>query len=93
MFGYARPTRPPILIRGRGAGDLARGSHALTRRLADMRKDGTLPWLRPDGKSQVSVEYDQGARGKIHTVVVSDPDGGRERGLSGGDPGTDPVRT
>ena len=47
-------------------------AHNLSRALAEKRKDGTLPWLRPDGKSQVSVQY--GADGKperIDTVVVS----------------------
>ncbi|GAC1436464.1 MAG: methionine adenosyltransferase [Chloroflexota bacterium] len=47
-------------------------SHALTRRLAAVRKDGTLPYLRPDGKSQVTVEYDQSGRPvRVDTVVVS----------------------
>lgn len=46
-------------------------AHQLTRRLSDLRKDGTLPWLRPDGKAQVSVEYVDGKPNKIKTVVVS----------------------
>ncbi|MBW3660334.1 MAG: methionine adenosyltransferase [Gemmatimonadetes bacterium] len=46
-------------------------AHALTRRLAAKRKDGTLPWVRPDGKSQVTVEYDGGEPKEIKTVVVS----------------------
>ncbi|MGC4121953.1 MAG: methionine adenosyltransferase [Myxococcales bacterium] len=46
-------------------------SHALTRRLTDMRKKGKLPFLRPDGKSQVSVEYVDGKVARIDTVVVS----------------------
>jgi len=65
MFGYATDETEelmplPISI-----------AHALTRRLAEKRKDGTLPWVRPDGKSQVSVEYDQGQAREIRTVVVS----------------------
>ena len=39
-------------------------AHRLTRRLAEVRKDGTLPWLRPDGKSQVTVEYRFGVPGR-----------------------------
>ncbi len=46
-------------------------AHRLTRALADRRKDGTLPWLRPDGKSQVSVVYDQGRPVAVDTVVIS----------------------
>jgi S-adenosylmethionine synthetase len=46
-------------------------AHQLTRRLAEVRKDGTLPWLRPDGKSQVTVEYSFGKPKRVHTVLVS----------------------
>jgi S-adenosylmethionine synthetase len=46
-------------------------AHKLTRRLAELRKDGTLPWLRPDGKSQVTVEYSHGKPKRIDTVLVS----------------------
>ena len=46
-------------------------AHRLTRALADRRKDGTLPWLRPDGKSQVSVVYEQGRPVSVDTVVIS----------------------
>jgi len=46
-------------------------AHKLSRRLAELRKDGTLPWLRPDGKSQVTVEYSQGKPKRIDTVLVS----------------------
>ncbi|MFN2119980.1 MAG: S-adenosylmethionine synthetase N-terminal domain-containing protein, partial [Anaerolineales bacterium] len=46
-------------------------AHKLSRRLAELRKDGTLPWLRPDGKSQVTVEYSHGRPKRIDTVLVS----------------------
>jgi S-adenosylmethionine synthetase len=46
-------------------------AHRLARRLAQARQDATLPWLRPDGKSQVTVEYAQGRPKRIEAVVVS----------------------
>jgi S-adenosylmethionine synthetase len=46
-------------------------AHRLARRLAQMRKDGSLPFLRPDGKTQVTVEYDHGVPKRIEAVVVS----------------------
>jgi S-adenosylmethionine synthetase len=46
-------------------------AHKLTHALADRRKDGTLPWLRPDGKSQVSVVYEDGRPVEVDTVVIS----------------------
>jgi S-adenosylmethionine synthetase len=52
-------------------------AHAVTRRLADVRKSGRLHWLRPDGKSQVTVEYENDRPVRVDTVVVStqhDPD-------------------
>ncbi|MXZ45546.1 MAG: methionine adenosyltransferase [Chloroflexi bacterium] len=52
-------------------------AHRLTRRLAQLRKAGTLPYLRPDGKSQVTVEYEHGRPKRIAALVVStqhDPD-------------------
>ena len=52
-------------------------AHRLTRRLAELRKDGTLPYLRPDGKSQVTIEYEHGRPKRIAALVVStqhDPD-------------------
>jgi S-adenosylmethionine synthetase len=66
MFGYAcRETRTllplPIYL-----------AHQLTNRLAQVRRRGTLKWLRPDGKSQVTVEYDEKGRpARVHTVVIS----------------------
>jgi S-adenosylmethionine synthetase len=46
-------------------------AHNLTRRLTEVRRDGTLPWVRPDGKSQVTVEYSYGKPKRIHTVLIS----------------------
>ncbi|MSQ24805.1 MAG: methionine adenosyltransferase [Dehalococcoidia bacterium] len=46
-------------------------SHRLTQRLAELRKNRTLPYLRPDGKSQVTIEYSYGKPKRVHTVVVS----------------------
>ncbi len=46
-------------------------SHKLCRRLSEVRKNGTLPWLRPDGKSQVTVEYHYGKPARVDTVLVS----------------------
>lgn len=46
-------------------------AHALTRRLAEVRKEGTIPWLGPDGKSQVTVEYRDGKPFRVHTVVLA----------------------
>ncbi|MDQ4076316.1 MAG: methionine adenosyltransferase [Chloroflexota bacterium] len=46
-------------------------AHKLTRRLAEVRKNGTLPWLRPDGKSQVTIEYSYGNPKRVDTVLIS----------------------
>ena len=46
-------------------------AHGLTRRLSHVRRDGTLPWLRPDGKSQVTVEYERGVPKRVDAVVIA----------------------
>jgi len=65
MFGYACSETPvlmpmPIYY-----------AHRVTRRLAEARKSGVLDFLRPDGKSQVTVEYENGTPRRVHTVVVA----------------------
>jgi len=65
MFGYASDETEelmplPIVL-----------AHRITRRLAQMRKEGRLTWLRPDGKAQVTVVYEDGRPKEVETVVVS----------------------
>jgi S-adenosylmethionine synthetase len=66
MFGFACDETPELMPAP------IQYAHGVSRRLAAMRKDGTLKWARPDGKSQVTVEYDEaGVPIHIDTVVVS----------------------
>ena len=65
MFGYAVDETPQLMTLPIWL------SHRLMERQAQLRKDGRLPWLRPDAKSQVTVQYVDGKPYKIDTVVVS----------------------
>ena len=46
-------------------------SHQLTKRLSIARKEGIVPYLKPDGKAQVTVEYSHGKPKRVHTIIVS----------------------
>src|SRR3989338_129338 len=65
MFGYASDETPELM-----PAPIA-FAHRVTRRLAQARKSGEIKYLRPDGKSQVTVEYENGSVKRIHTVLVS----------------------
>ena len=65
MFGYATDETPELMPMP------IQLAHRITKRLAECRHDGSLPWLRPDGKSQVTVQYENGRPVRVTTVVVS----------------------
>ncbi|MFH0824210.1 MAG: methionine adenosyltransferase [Pseudomonadota bacterium] len=71
MFGYAVNETPELMPMA------IQYAHQLTRKMAVVRKNGILDFLRPDGKSQVTVEYENGLPSRVHTIVIAaqhDPD-------------------
>ena len=65
MFGFACDETPEYMPTAIAF------AHRLTRRLTEVRKNGTLPWLRPDGKAQVTVAYEDGVPVAVDAVVIS----------------------
>jgi len=65
MFGYACNETPELMPMP------IQMAHNLTRKLSEVRRDGTIPYLRPDGKSQVSIEYRDGRPFRVDAVVIS----------------------
>jgi S-adenosylmethionine synthetase len=65
MFGFATDETPELMPMS------IMFAHKLTRRLAEVRKNGALDFLRPDGKSQVTIEYENGTPRRVDTVVIS----------------------
>ena len=65
MFGYAIDETPELMPLS------IQAAHRIVKRLTDVRKAGDVNWLRPDGKSQVTVQYENGKPTRIDTVVVS----------------------